>query len=108
MSWGPLGRTFVESIDTGLNANTSSVTTSLDILGCTVIFIEVVANTGAHSNHIVTVQCSADNSVWHDSVTTIAQLGIANNKAIISRYVRAKVTTPEGGASTIDITIQAK
>ena len=108
MSWGPLGRNFVESIDTAMDADANSVTTSLDIMGCAVIFAEVTADTGAHTTHVVAIQCSADGVVWNDSSTTIAQLGFVNNIAIISRFVRARVSTKEGEASTINITIQAK
>lgn len=100
---------FSELVETGLDANsTSTVTDSLDIKENKKVALSVNGDTGTHNTHIVSLQCSVDDTVWTTMSDSITGESVKNNVEVITRYVRAKVTTAEGGVSTVDICIQAK
>jgi len=104
---------YSEQTTLGANANTTdTVTTGLDVRENTIVAWSVNEKTGDHSNHIFTLQCSTDNSNWTDTASTLTTAGdaykIEDNISIAARYVRAKCTTAEGNASTVDIIINAK
>ncbi len=101
--------TFSESINAGLDANsTSTVTDTLDIKANREVVFEVYGESGTHATHVVTLQKSLDGTNWTNTSNTQNQLGILNNIQVTARYVRCKVTTAEGGASSIKIIVQAK
>lgn len=102
------GEHFSELKETGVDANATSTTASLHVEDNKKVAFHVVAATGTHATHIITLQCSLDNSNWFDTASTITGLGVVNNVDIITHFVRLKVTTNEGGASTVDIIIQGK
>lgn len=103
------GSRATQSVATGADTNsTSTVTTSHDTLETSTFFCEVRAASGTHATHVVTVQCSSDDSNWEDMATTITGTGTATVTDVGARYVRAKVTTAEGAASTCDIYTTAK
>ncbi len=99
---------FSELIQAGLDANAATTSTSLDIQDDAKVAFSVVAATGTHATHVVTLQCSLDDSAWQDTSSTVTGVGVVDNISITTRYVRLKVTTNEGGTSTIDIIIQGK
>lgn len=101
-------KNFLELTQSGIDADANTNSNSLDIAQARNICIDIAAGSGAHTTHVVTLQTSIDDSVWTTSSTTIAQIAFSDNIAVTARYVRLRVTTKEGGASTIDITIQAK
>ena len=110
MSYTPTsGEHFSELKETGLNTNNNgAVTASLDIHDNASIAFEIQAASGTHGTHVIMLQCSLDDSSWLNTSTTITGVGVKNNIAITTQYVRLKVTTVEGGASTVDIIIQGK
>jgi len=102
-----------EIIDTN---NAGATTAWFDVSENNVISLSVWGETGHHSNHEVKIECSPDADPNH-SLFAIKSAGIAHkavgedmepNISISCRYVRAKVTTAEGSASTSKIIIQAK
>jgi hypothetical protein len=111
MTYNPIGRNFNELLATNLDASTTDTETEgLDISQCSLVAMSVAAVSGTHSNHIVTLQCAMVDvdAKYVDTSTTITGEGVQDNVQITAKYVRGKVTTAEGGASVIDITIQAK
>lgn len=111
MSYSPAGYhpAFVEHAQTGLDSNnTATVSTSLDITGADFVVWNVQAATGTHGTHVITLQCSVDDSSWESTLSTLTGVGTKDNVQITARYVRLKVTTAESATSTVDIIIQAK
>ena len=109
MSYTPIsGKHFSELTQTGLDANTTTLSNSLDVSDNKSIAYSISSNTGTHSTHIITLQCSLDDSEWFDTNSSITGLGVENNIFIITQFVRLKVTTNEGDTSTVDIIIQGK
>lgn len=94
---------------TGLDANdTATVSDALDISENNFVAYSVQTASGTHASHIVTLQCSLDGTTWHDSTSTLTRTGFVDNVRTTTRFVRLKISTAEGEASTIDIIIQAK
>ena len=109
MSYSPTsGEHFSELKVTGVDANATTTTVSLHVDDNKKVAFHVVAATGSHATHVITLQCSLDDSNWFDTSSTITGLGVVNNVDIITHFVRLKVTTNEGSASTVNIIIQAK
>ena len=92
----------------GIDANAATVSPSINTKGALNFAAEVIANTGTSATHVVTVQTSPDDSNWTDSSVTVAQATINDNNTTAFRYIRLKVTTLEGGASTVDWYLNAK
>ena len=91
-------------VDTNVN---NTVTDSLYINGNRSIGVYVDDGSGAHTSHIVTIQVSANETDWHDTALTVTGLGFKEGETT-AQYIRAKVTTAEGGASTSDIHLTSK
>jgi len=109
MGYSPTsGEHFAEQKDTGVDANATTTTTVLHVEDNTKIAFHVVAASGAHTTHVITLQCSLDNSNWFDTSSTITGVGLLENIDTTCHFARLKVTTNEGGASTVDTIIQAK
>ncbi len=67
-----------------------------------------IAKTGTHATHVVGMQYSPDDTNWYDSIDA-SITGVGYDVCDCSmRYVRCKLTTVEGSASTVDIIIQAR
>ncbi len=93
----------------GVDANAASVTASLDIGGAKLVMFQALAATGTHATHIITLQCSPDDSNFYDvSGATLTGVGAKDGIEVGAQFVRLKVTTVEGGVSTVDVIIQAK
>lgn len=96
-------------VDTGVDTNVlNTTTTPLRMDGAKNASLYVVANTGAHANHVLTLQVSHDNSNWYDTTHTVTGVNNEHDIYCIAGWVRAKVTTAEGGASTSDVSIIIK
>lgn len=100
---------FTDQTTTGIDANdTDSVTVGLDIKSNDFVSFQIIANTGGNTTHILTLQCSLNNSTWQNTSSTITGVGLLDNIQVSARFIRVKVTTAEGGASTVDVLINAK
>ncbi len=96
---------FLKTASVDANAATSTVALELDAVRN--VFLSVEDVSGTHATHIVTLQMSADGTTWHNSTLTVTGLGFVEG-TINARFVRATVTTLEGGAGVVDLIINAK
>lgn len=108
MPIGGGGHDTYELTKTDIDANTNYTTESLDITDGTYVGLYVSSKSGSSSTHVVTLQISPDGVKWFDTDHTIKGTGNVHDVICIAQYVRAKVTTREGSASTIDIDIISK
>ena len=92
----------------GQNANAATNSTPFNIKGAYNVSWQVVANTGTNGTHVITLQESPDNSVWTNTASTLGGVGVVRNFQVAFHWVRLRVTTNEGGASTVDWFINAK
>ena len=102
---------YTDQKPTSLNANSlNSVTPRLDIKEKTGLAWSVLEKTGSHSTHVLTIQRSTDNINWDNTSSKItAGTPYQIKTATVNvRYVRVKVTTAEGSASTVEVVINAK
>ncbi|MEE9304394.1 MAG: hypothetical protein V3U84_11525 [Thiotrichaceae bacterium] len=90
-----------------IDANASSTTASLDINGNDAVGLFVSAVSGTNTTHIITLQESVDDSTFFDSSLFVNQLGSVEG-TVTTEFVRAKVTTVEGAASTVTVSISSK
>lgn len=100
--------TYAGLTQTGQNANATTNSRSLDIKGARFVSWEVIANTGTNGTHVITLQTSPDDTNWTSTASTLSGLGVVRNLQVSFRFVRLRVTTNEGGASTVDWFINAK
>jgi len=110
-SLGGQATKFLELTQSGLDANNSAtVSNALDLEEKTFVGFQINDGSGAHTTHKFKAQCSFDNITFHDisGAVTAAGLGVLDGISTASRYFRIAVDTVEGGASTVDIIIQAK
>lgn len=95
--------------ENGLDTDsTATKTAGVDVKTCSQLTFYVIKNTGAHVNHVVTLQFSPENvnASYQDSQYTITGSGCLHVSDIESvAWVRLKVTTAEGGTSTSDLAI---
>ena len=94
--------------DLAVDANTASTTTILPMGNAQYASLFVIAASGAHTTHVITIQISGDGTNWEDTSLTITGTGKIIGVLCITAFIRAKVTTPEGGASTVDIILVIK
>jgi len=101
---------FLTNTKSALDTNVlNAVTASLDVTAQQFVSWCVVDATGAHDNHVITMQLSLDNVTFFDSPSKLLgadRISIENNMSV--GYIRWKVTTAEGATSTVDIIINAK
>lgn len=98
-----------ELIQTGLDANASVNSNSIDVGPSRLASFQVLANTGVHTTHVYQLQCSLDGINFSDiSGATLNQLGIKGGIGVSTKFIRLKPSVLEGAASTVDIIIQAK
>ena len=94
---------------TGINANALTNSNSFNIGMATNVVLQVLANSGTHTTHILQIQCALDGTNWEDIVgATITGLGIVSIADVAAEFIRARVSTVEGAASIVDIKMQAK
>ena len=107
--YSPIGRNSAKQTDDAVDSNTNATTTSIPLDGAATVGFYVVAASGAHTTHITTLQISPDaGTTWIDSDSTITGIGALPNIPCISDLIRTKVTTAEGNASTVNITLVIK
>lgn len=97
--------------DLALDTDTlDNVGSAFDVTNHHMIGLQVVAETGAHATHVIRIQESLDGTTWFDSPTPteITGVGAIFNFESNAHSVRAKVTTAEGAASTVDLRWLAK
>ena len=100
---------FIECIEAALDTNVGDgVSASIDMRDTHKLGVAVVAKTGTHGTHVITVQESPNDTDWFDSSSTITGVGIVEDIEVDMRYARVKVTTPESATSTCDVYMQAK
>ncbi len=98
-----------EGTQLNVDANANTVTASIDMNFARDLAFQVIANSGSHSNHVVKLQVSMDDSNWFTTSQSITGVGITPTSFMnLARYARLKVTTAEGAPSTVDLTLQAK
>jgi hypothetical protein len=92
-----------------VDANASSTTKKICLgAGIKHLAMFVEGKTGAHANHIITLEMSPDGVTWFDTPHTVTGEGNDHYIETVCDSIRAKVTTLEGVASTVDITIMGK
>ena len=98
-----------EISETGLDTNsTSTKTAGTDVSTCEEATFYVIAATGAHTTHVVTLQFSHEDvdASYQDSEHTLTGVGCKHVSNIQSvAWMRLKVTTVESGTSTCDMAI---
>lgn len=98
--------------ETAVDANsTSSVAPAagyIDARGASLVTMQVVSVSGAHSNHVIKLQGSVDGVTFVDTATTLTGPGSATLTSLAHPFYRAKVTTGEGGASVVEVYLFAK
>jgi len=100
---------FSQHIEIGLDANSlGAVSASLEIKENTITSMQIIANTGGNTTHQIDLQCSTNNVNWHDVGSGVIGIGIEDGLTVGARYIRARVSTAEGAASTVDVYLQAK
>jgi len=100
---------FTTQTTIGVNADATSTTTGLEITENGFVSMQIIANTGTHATHIIDIQCSTNNSNWHDVTGgSVTGVGIVDSIQVTTQFVRARVSTVEGVASTVNIILQAK
>jgi len=100
---------FNELTTTGVDANASSVTDKLELRGAINAAMYTIADTGASTTHVVTIQVSPDDgTTWFDTTHTVLGIGMTHDNVCIGTHIRAKVTIVEGAPSTIDIILIIK
>ena len=90
--------------ETGVDANsTSSVTAAMPIGDSNHVSLFITGTTGTHGTHVVTMQISPDGVKWFSTAHVVTGLGSLHDEICTALEVRAKITTAEGAASTIEI-----
>lgn len=109
MSGPQSGQSNFQSMNqTGINANTAAEGTALDISDNGFVSFGVEAESGAHDNHVVELECSFDAAKWNGTGQKITGLGYKDNIQVTMKWVRLKVETLEAGDSVITWRLQAK
>lgn len=95
-----------EIIDSSADANTyfegTVYTRAASVNG---FQVKIDGVSGSHANHFVNLQTSPDNIVWSNTTNEIQGLGTFTVGSITANYVRLKVITLEGAASSINLTL---
>jgi len=100
--------------DTGVDTGVATTTTTQIPLDNKEKFITVyvVQASGDCAGGVLTVQCSADNSVWFntgDTITLSSGFSLATSFGpFAAKHARLIVSTASSIASTADIVVQAK
>jgi len=91
-----------------LDANASSATAAIDLELAKEVFFTVEDDTGSHTTHVLTLQMSADGTNWHNhGSAAVTGLGFSSG-TVGARWCRIAVTTLQGGASTVNVRVNAR
>jgi hypothetical protein len=88
--------------DAGLDANTNAVSGAVYAVGAKAIVLQVVPISGAHANHVTKLQGSLNNVDFVDTTSSVTKDGAVTLSDPDFVYYRAKITTVEGAASSVD------
>ena len=89
--------------------NSGAVTDTLYINGNRTVGVYVHADTGANTTHVITMEVSANGTDFFTTNPTVTITGLGYEEFdTIAQHVRGKVTTPEGGTSTVNVTLTSK
>jgi len=100
--------------ETGLDADsTATMTGTLDVTENKELSWTVIGVTGTHTNHMVELECSnvsgtANFVAMPGGASKITGVGSADNISTNARFIRSRVITAQGTASTVRIVIVAK
>ena len=93
----------------GLNTGVlNTVSTGQDISDISNLVVNVVQATGNIAGAVITIEKSVDNATWVSTGVTIAAAALSAEVVISTQWVRLKVTTASGAASTANCIIQGK
>ena len=102
MSYEPQGGMFVEGTQLGIDANANTVTQSLDMRNARDVVFQVIANSGTHATHVVTLQVSMDDTNWFTTSFSLTGVGITSTSFLnLAKFARLKVTTVEGAVASV-------
>ena len=90
---------------TSVDMNAAGSGTSLKAKGATIASLLVRGVSGAHVNHITTIQVSRNGTDWVNTNHTITGVGVLDAVLCLGNHYRHRVTTVEGAASTADISL---
>lgn len=93
---------------TGVDTDTNATTAGIDVSTCDQVTFYINNVSGAHSNHVITLQFSHEDVAgsYQDSSHTKTGLGCVQVSDIKSvAWIRLKVTTVEGGSSRCDLCV---
>ena len=99
MSYNPRAdfASLVELSETGIDANAATTTASLDLGHAKTVCFHVVANTGTHATHVISLQVSLDNVNWTTTGQTVSGAGLKDNLegelATVNMNIRETETT---------------
>lgn len=103
-----MSSTFTQESFAGVDTNVlDAASTSLDVGKATMAELVIVGKTGTHGTHVVTLQTSPNDIDWLDTSVTVTGAGRAIHNPCPCAFLRVKITTAEGAASTCDIHITA-
>ncbi len=103
------GPSFESFTQTGFDINAASNSTTWDVAGFREITVQGVLASGSWATAIIQAQCSADGTNFVDiSGQTLTAAGIMGEVAVGTEFFRVRVSTQEGGAGTVDLTVNAK
>jgi hypothetical protein len=100
-------KTFTYQTTNGVDANFATEGSALELDVSQYVILDVTAASGAHAVHVVTLQLSSNAADWIDTAVAVTGTGFSEG-TVNAQFARFKVTTLEGAASTVNITIQAK
>ena len=93
----------------GLNTGVlNTVSAGQDISDISNLVVNVVQATGNIAGAVITIEKSVDNATWVSTGVTIAAAALSAEVVISTQWVRLKVTTASGAASTANCIIQGK
>lgn len=93
----------------GLNTGVlNTVSAGQDISDISNLVVNIVQATGNIAGAVITIEKSVDNATWVSTGVTIAAAALSAEVVISTQWVRLKVTTASGAASTANCIIQGK
>jgi len=106
MTFLPNGEEIVsETVDTN---DDTAVTASLRMGGAKYCGLYVSNISGGSDSHVMIIQSSPDNIKWFDTAHSITGVGFVHESICITGWIRGKVLTAEGGASSSKVSLVAK
>lgn len=91
------------------NANVLSETEEMEMGDATMVGLYITGNTGTHNTHVVVLSVSGDDGeTYVDTTYKVTGVGSILDITVIGTHVKAKLLTPEGGPSKIDISLVIK